>query len=146
MNADNEVTSQQSEILLRNEISNRFEFTSVSCKRALKGKYIISLLLMTSISSKRKKYYRSCYFLKQWNEHIYLLQNKTKTVFPASFKKKNQSSEAAGVLSEKLILEIWQDSQENTCAKVSILINLQASALRPQTLEEVFCCEFFVNF
>ena len=31
-----------------------------------------------------------------------------------------------GVLSEKMFLEISQNSQENTCARVSIPINLQA--------------------
>ena len=36
VNADNEVTSHQSEILSRSEISNRFESLRVSCKRAPK--------------------------------------------------------------------------------------------------------------
>ena len=31
-----------------------------------------------------------------------------------------------GVLCKKVLLEIWQNSQENNCAKVSFLINLQA--------------------
>ena len=41
-------------------------------------------------------------------------------------------SEAAtgGVLQEKVILEISQKSQENTCARVSFLIKLQASSLQ----------------
>ena len=40
-------------------------------------------------------------------------------------------SEAAtrGVLLKKVFLEISQDSQENTCARVSFLIKLQASAM-----------------
>ena len=33
-----------------------------------------------------------------------------------------------GVLYEKMFLEILQNSQENTCAKVSFLIKLQAGA------------------
>ena len=32
------------------------------------------------------------------------------------------------VLQEKVFLEILQNSQENTCARISFLINLQAEA------------------
>ena len=48
------------------------------------------------------------------------------------------SSEAAtiGVLWKKVFLEISQNSQENTCARVSLLIKLQALGLRPATLLE----------
>ena len=35
-----------------------------------------------------------------------------------------------GVLQEKVFLEIWQNSQEITCARVSFLITLQASGLQ----------------
>ena len=35
-----------------------------------------------------------------------------------------------GVLQEKVFLEISQNSQENTCARVSFLINWQASGLQ----------------
>ena len=35
-----------------------------------------------------------------------------------------------GVLCKKVFLEISQNSQENTCARVSFLINLQASGLQ----------------
>ena len=40
-----------------------------------------------------------------------------------------RSTEAAarGVLQKKMFLEILQNSQENTCARVSFLIKLQAS-------------------
>ena len=43
-----------------------------------------------------------------------------------------QESEAAtrGVLLKNVFLEISQNSQENTCAKASILTNLQASGLQ----------------
>ena len=41
------------------------------------------------------------------------------------------------VLSEKLFLEILQNSEENTCASVSFLIKLQA-----ETLAQVFSSEF----
>ena len=42
---------------------------------------------------------------------------------------KNEVTETAtgGVLQEKVFLEISQNSQENTCARVSFLIKLQAS-------------------
>ena len=46
---------------------------------------------------------------------------------------------------KKVFLEISQNSQENNCAKVSFLINLQASAcnfIKKETLAEVFSCEF----
>ena len=33
-----------------------------------------------------------------------------------------------GVMLEKVFLEIWQNSQKNTCGKVSFLKNLQAEA------------------
>ena len=56
-------------------------------------------------------------------------------------------SEAAtgGVLQEKVFLEIQQNSKENTCARVSFLIKLQASAcnfVKEETLAQVFSCEF----
>ena len=42
-----------------------------------------------------------------------------------------QAAEAAtgGSLQEKVFLEISQNSQENTCARVSILIKLQSATL-----------------
>ena len=46
---------------------------------------------------------------------------------------------------KKIFLEIAQKSQENTCAKVSFLIKLQASGLQPikkETLAQVLSCEF----
>ena len=39
-----------------------------------------------------------------------------------------------GVLLEKMFLEISQNSQENTCARVSVLLK--------ETLAQVFSCEF----
>ena len=47
-------------------------------------------------------------------------------------------SEAAtgGVLQEKMFLEISQNSQENTCSRVSFLIKLQAWG------PELISCEF----
>ena len=46
---------------------------------------------------------------------------------------------------KKVFLEILQNSQENTCARVSLLINLQAKAcnfIKRETLVQVFSCEF----
>ena len=44
---------------------------------------------------------------------------------------------------KKLFLEISQNSQENTCARVSFLIKLQAcDFIKKGTLAQVFSCEF----
>ena len=47
---------------------------------------------------------------------------------------------------KKVFLEILQNSQENTCARVSFLIKLQARPLcnfiKKETLAQVFSCEF----
>ena len=45
---------------------------------------------------------------------------------------------------KKVLLEITQNSQENTCAKVSFLIKFQASGsnfIKKDTLAQVFSCE-----
>ena len=57
-------------------------------------------------------------------------------------------SEAAtrGVLWKKVFLEISQSSQENTCARASLSIKLQAWGLQlclKETLAQVFSCEFW---
>ena len=42
-----------------------------------------------------------------------------------------------------MFLEISQNSQENTCARVSFLIKLQAlNFIKNETLAQVFSCEF----
>ena len=57
-------------------------------------------------------------------------------------------SEAAiiGLLWDKVFLEISQNSQKNSCARVSFLIKLQASGLqlyiKKATPAQVFSCEF----
>ena len=46
---------------------------------------------------------------------------------------------------KKVFLRIWQNSQENTCARVLFLIKLQASAgnfIKKETLAQGFSCEF----
>ena len=55
-------------------------------------------------------------------------------------------SEAAtgGVPQEKAFLEISQNSQKNTCARVSFLIKLQAETcnfIKKESLAQVFFCE-----
>ena len=60
-----------------------------------------------------------------------------------SSKKKTQPPEVFYV--KKLFLEILQNSQENTCARVSFLIKLQAPAcnfIKKDTLAQAFSCEF----
>ena len=45
----------------------------------------------------------------------------------------------------KVFLEIPQNTQENTCARISFLIELQAQAcnfIKRETLSQVFFCEF----
>ena len=47
---------------------------------------------------------------------------------------------------KKVLLEIWQNSLENTCSRVSFLIKLQNEAcnfIKKETLAQVFSCEFF---
>ena len=44
---------------------------------------------------------------------------------------------------KKVFLEILRNSQENTCARVSFLIKLQAcNFIKKETLAQVFSCEF----
>ena len=52
-------------------------------------------------------------------------------IFEFIFNETRPNLEAAtkGDLQENVFLEIWQNSQENTCARVSFLIKLQASGL-----------------
>ena len=58
-----------------------------------------------------------------------------------------QKQSCGGVLYKKAFLEISQNSQENTCARVSFLVKLQASSLqfyfiKKETLTQVISCEF----
>ena len=46
---------------------------------------------------------------------------------------------------KKVFLKISQNSLENTCARVSFLIKLQA-LLKKETLAQVFSCEFCETF
>ena len=50
-----------------------------------------------------------------------------------------------GVLQEKIFLEISQNSQENTCARVSFLIKSQGSAcnfIKKEALGQMFSCKY----
>ena len=47
-----------------------------------------------------------------------------------------------GVLQEKVFWESFPNSQENTCARVSFLIKLQATFIKKDTLAQVFSGEF----
>ena len=50
---------------------------------------------------------------------------------------------------KKVFLKIWQNLLENTCARVSFLINLQVSGLQlywKKTLAQVLCYEFKKKF
>ena len=54
-----------------------------------------------------------------------------------------------GALCKKVFVKNSQNSQENTCAKVSFLIKLKASAcnfIKKETLAKVFSCEFWEIF
>ena len=54
-----------------------------------------------------------------------------------------------GILQKKLFLKISQNSQKNTCSRVSFLIKLKALAcyfLKKDTLTLVFSCEFYEIF
>ena len=44
---------------------------------------------------------------------------------------------------KKVFLEISQNSQENTCARVSFLIKLQANFIKKEALAKVFSYEFW---
>ena len=64
--------------------------------------------------------------------------------FPFTDHNTNRSSRPK-LFCKNMFLEISQNSHENTCATVSFLINLQASAcnfIKKETLAQVFSCEF----
>ena len=56
----------------------------------------------------------------------------------------NNRSSRPDVFCKKVFLEFSQNSQENTCARVSFQIKLQASGnfIKKETLAQVFSCEF----
>ena len=63
------------------------------------------------------------------------------------FEKKEGVSRKCPV--KKIFLKIWQNSKENTCARMSFLIKLQApacSVIKKETLVQVFFCKFYKIF
>ena len=61
----------------------------------------------------------------------------------------NSNATTGSVLYDKLFLEILQNSQENTCARVSFLIKLKSEAsnfIKKETLAQVFSCVFCYIF
>ena len=69
------------------------------------------------------------------------LRNLLRTICARKFEIDRNSHHRCSV--KKIFLENSQNSQENTCARVSFLIKLQACHfIRKQTLAQVFSCEF----
>ena len=65
-------------------------------------------------------------------------------IFIVVFKMKCQKAATEGVLLKKVFLEISQNSHENTCARDSFLIKLQALSnfIKKEPLAQVFSCKF----
>ena len=101
-----------------------FEMTIFPHEQKSKSKNLKELLRWN------KKYFPS--FLNKINLSI---QNKL-------FWKVKVRSSCPEVFCKKVFLEISQNSQENTCARVPFLIKLQATLLKKETLAQVFSCEF----
>ena len=69
------------------------------------------------------------------------LRNLLRTICARKFEIDRNSHHRCSV--KKIFLENSQNSQENTCARVSFLIKLQTFRfIRKQTLAQVFSCEF----
>ena len=102
-----------------------------------------SFLMLRTLPTKRKHN-------TIWLNCLYCKTVKTSTgiFFPSSVKK---HSNAKRCPVKKVILEIWQNSQENTCARISFLIKLRAvpstSSKRDSGTGGFFCefCEIFKN-
>ena len=61
----------------------------------------------------------------------------------------NHQKPSPGAVLTKVFLQISQNSQENTCARASFLIKLQASNcsfIKKEALAQVFSCEFYEIF
>ena len=63
-------------------------------------------------------------------QYLHSTWNKRRAGLVISHKYYNQKQSSKGVLWKRMFLEISQNSQENTCARVSFLIKLQASGLQ----------------
>ena len=62
-------------------------------------------------------------------------------IAPSSGKSHGTSHRRCSV--KNMFLEIPQNSQENTCARVSFLIKLQALGWKKESLAHVLSCEFY---
>ena len=81
----------------------------------------------------KKKLHHSCFKVK-FAKFLRTLILKSKRLLPTMLSKYRWAETVAQRCSvKKVFLEISQNSQENTCAKVSILIKFQASGLKPFT-------------
>ena len=79
------------------------------------------------------------------------VKKRNKRKMPCQQQKNPRSIKSIGLCREavaqtcsvgKVFLEILQNSQENTCARVSISLKLQANFIKTETLAPVFSCEF----
>ena len=71
-------------------------------------------------------------FAKVTEKHLFrsIVLNKVAGLMILFFIEQHSEAATRGVLCKKLFLEIWQNSQESTCARVSFLIKLQTSGLQ----------------
>ena len=80
------------------------------------------------------------------SQYLFKFNNKSrKTVFMEIHSGSYRSSHQRCSI-KKVFLKISQNLQENTCARVSFLIKLQASVchfIKKETLALLFSCEFF---
>ena len=67
-----------------------------------------------------------------------ILLTKTCNKLISLFSWKKDRSSRPEVFYKKVFLKIWQNSQENTCARVSLLIK----NIKKETLAQVLSCEF----
>ena len=93
------------------------------------------------MDSLNKKNFTLLFFTVKWKyESAVFFRNSRRKLFC----KKGEGA-TGGVLKEKVFLQILQNLQENTCAKVSFLIKLQAEEcnfIKKTTLAQEFSCEF----
>ena len=77
--------------------------------------------------------------------HSEELRSNVKIWYQISRENLNPEAVAQRCSVKKVFLEITQNSQENTCARVSFVIKLQAETcnfIKKETLAQVFSCEF----
>ena len=111
---------------------------------------VLKLYFMKCLERKNSQYKSGSHF------HQCLTINKhhlpLKDIFEARLSKEHhmekkgffywQSSHPEVFCKKKVFLKISQNSQENTCARVSFLIKLQFGFIKKEALAQVFSCEF----